>query len=420
MNERRLLLGITGGIAAYKTPYLIRLFRNEGVLVKTVVTPNALQFVTRVTLESLGGAPVACDMFEKNEHDYEHLELARWAQVMVVAPATANTLAKFAGGVADNLLSTIFVARKCPVVLAPAMNDNMMADHTVARNLKILRENGCAVCEPGTGALACGSTGPGRMAEPEIIFEKAMLCFRERSVLEGRRVLVTAGATRERLDPVRFITNRSTGRMGYAVAEAFLKYGAEVTLISGPSALYPPPGARFVQVESAREMHDAVMEVCDSQDVIVKAAAVADYTPERTEENKIKKGDGDLVLTLKRTADILGALGARKKKGQVLVGFSAETRDHLENSVAKLKKKNLDMIVLNDVAAADAGFGVDTNRVMFITAAGKAEAGPGKGKIMIRETGGMRVACEATPLMSKHRVAEALVGKIMEMMEAGD
>jgi len=413
MERRNLLLCITGGIAAYKAPFLIRLFQQNNLRVRTVATEHALEFVTAVTLEALSGFPVSSGLFDKKEHDYEHIELAKWADVMVVAPATANSIAKFAGGVADDLLSTLFVAFKNPVVLAPAMNDAMITDATVEENLRKLHEHGVRICQPVSGYLACGSEGPGRMADVESIVDAAMMCFSQRSVLEGRNVLVTAGATRERIDPVRFISNRSSGKMGYAVAEAFLKYGAQVTLVTGPSHIYPPPGAEVVRIESAREMHEAVTERSELQDIIIKAAAVADYTPAEAKDQKIKKSGDGLELRLERTPDILGSLGKRKRAGQILIGFSAETENHLKNSVRKLESKNLDMIVLNDVSSPDSGFQVDTNRVMFITPLDENADTTGK---EVRDIDGKLVELEATPLLSKHRVAEMIALKTIRII----
>ncbi len=416
MKEHNLLLGITGGIAAYKAPTLIRLFQQRNIRVKVVATENALKFVTPLTLEAITGFPVYDRMFEKQENNYQHIELSQWADALVVAPATANTIAKFATGVADDLLSTLYVAIKCPVVVAPAMNDSMLTDHTVGKNLNILRAEGASVVRPGTGYLACGTVGPGRMAEPEEIVERTMMYFSEISALGGKRVLVTAGATREYIDPVRFITNRSSGKMGYAVAEAFLKYGAAVTLVTGATSLYPPPGAEVVGITSAEDMYREVTAVSADQDIIVKAAAVADYTPADVSEQKLKKAEGGLTLNLKRTRDILGTLGKNKPESQILIGFSAETQNHIRNSVKKLKKKNLDMIVLNDVAACDSGFEVDTNRVMFIRKKTENDVSE-TGREYVKDVDGLHVAIDATPLMSKHAIAEKLVGKVIEMIE---
>ena len=413
----RLLLGVTGGIAAYKAPFLIRLFQKQGIEVKTVATAHAFQFVTRVTLEALTGHPVYHDMFAERQDTFGHIELAKWADLLVVAPATANSIAKFAGGVADDLLSTVFITLKCPVLIAPAMNSAMYVDAATQRNLRILRERGVNVCEPGTGELACGDTGTGRMAEPEEIFARAMLLIRDRTLLGGKKVLVTAGATRESIDPVRFISNRSTGKMGFAVAEAFARYGAEVTLVSGPASLIPPAGVDFVAVESAAEMNDAVVSRAPAQDIIVKSAAVADYAPVKKSDSKIKKSaDGaGLTLELARTPDILANLAAAKPKGQILVGFAAETDDHLSNAVDKLKRKSLDLIVLNDVRAKDTGFAADNNRVMFVRPAESLDDNTGWETKDIR---GVRIAFKATPLMSKLAIADELAAIVAKMIAA--
>lgn len=410
----RLLLGVTGGIAAYKSPLLIRLFQKNGIEVKVVATQHAFEFVTRVTLEALTCSPVYCEMFDER-NSIEHINLASWADMFVVAPATANTIAKFANGVADNLLSTTYITVKCPVLVAPSMNNAMYIDATTQHNLKILRSRGVHVCEPGIGWLACGAEGPGRMAEPEEIFEQAKLLVRDQTALAGKKILVTAGATRERIDPVRFISNRSSGKMGFAIADMLQRYGADVTLISGASSLMPPFDVKFVPVESAAQMNDAVMSCAADMDVIIKAAAVADYTPVAVSESKIKKSsDGaGLTIELTRTQDILANLAAAKQPGQLLIGFAAETNDHIKNAVGKLARKKLDMIVLNDVRATDAGFASDNNRVMFVRPA-KAAAEPESWET--KEVDGTRIAMKATPLMSKLAIADELARIIADML----
>ena len=410
----RLLLGVTGGIAAYKAPLLIRLFQKQGFEVKAIATKHAFEFVTRVTLESLTGYPVYHDMYAERS-EFEHIELAKWAELLVVAPATANIIAKFASGVADDLLSTVFVTLKCPVLLAPSMNSAMYLDTTTQRNLRALHERGAQVIEPVAGELACGDIGTGRMAEPEAIFERAMLLVRERELLAGRKVLVTGGATRERIDPVRFISNRSTGKMGYAIAEAFARYGADVTLVSGPSSLVPPYGVDFTPVESAAQMNDAVLSRAAGQDVIVMSAAVADYTPVAVADSKIKKSaDGaGMTLELTRTQDILANLAAAKPAGQIIVGFAAETDNHLDNAVGKLSRKRLEMIVLNDVRAKDAGFAVDTNRVMFVR---PAESLADNAGWETKEVGSVKIALKATPLMTKLAIADELAAIVAKMI----
>lgn len=418
---RRLLLGITGGIAAFKAPLILREFMKLGIEVRTVATLHALEFVTETTLSALSGAPVSTDLF-KERAEFEHLELTRWADAMVVAPATANIIGKFAWGVADDLLSTLYVAFRKPVVIVPAMNHNMWVADSTQKNLRTLMERGVKVVNPTTGMLACGDEGAGRMADVEDIVARGMSVFAEQSALAGKKVLVTAGATREFIDPVRFITNRSSGKMGFAVADAFHRYGAEVTLVAGPTELLPALDVKLVRVTSAEEMYNAVMAAAPDADVIVKAAAVADYTPETISEQKVKKGEGARTIKLVRTRDILKQLGENKKPGQVLVGFSAETENHLENAVKKLGAKNLDMIVLNDVKSADAGFEVDTNRVMVISRAigAAAEAGTAGGEdagtVYEKEVGGVRVMVRAYPLMSKILVAERIVEQTLELI----
>ncbi len=411
--ERRLLLGITGGIAAYKCPYLIRLFKQNNIEVKVVATSHAMEFVTRVTLEALSGQPLYMDMFGPRGDSYEHIELAKWADVMVVAPTTANCAAKFANGIADDLLSALFLTFKKPVLLAPAMNTAMYIDAATTRNLRILRERGVKVIEPDSGPLACGDAGLGRMAEPEQIFERVMLMFADRDALSGKKALVTASATRERIDPVRFISNRSTGKMGYAIAETLSMYGADVTLVTGPSSLVSPADVNMVRVESAQEMYDSVMARADSSDIIIKAAAVADFTPATVSESKIKKTGEGLTLELKRTKDILASLSEMKKEGQLLIGFAAESDDHFSNAVGKLIKKKLDLIVMNDIRATDAGFGTDTNRVMFVMPGHKGSPPEGW---QSKETTDADVFVRATPLLSKYAVADELVKIIIGMI----
>ncbi|HOO56215.1 MAG TPA: bifunctional phosphopantothenoylcysteine decarboxylase/phosphopantothenate--cysteine ligase CoaBC [bacterium] len=404
--ERRILLGITGGIAAYKSPFLLRLFQKLGMDVKVIVTDHALEFVTRLTLESLSGNPVYHGMYEERESDFGHIELSRWTDVLVVAPATANIIAKFANGVADDLLSTTYLTLKCPVVVAPAMNDAMYSDPVTQENLEKLRRMGVHIVEPESGWLACGASGTGRMAEPETICARTELLLRDISALEGKKVLVTAGATREAIDPVRFISNRSSGKMGYAVAGAFAVYGADVTLVSGPAGLTCPANVELVRVDSASDMCEAVLSRADESDIIVKAAAVADFTPETVNDSKIKKQGDGMVLRLKRTSDILATLAERKKEGQILVGFAAETDDHVLNAAGKLKKKKLDMIVLNDVRAVDAGFAVDTNRVVLIRPYND-DAGEAGWKV--KEVDGGRYGILELPLMTKLEVADKIV-----------
>lgn len=416
---RRLLYGITGGIAAYKAPLLIREFQKRDVAVQCVLTRHALEFVTPVTLSALTGMPVHTSMFEEQDSRFMHLELPHWAEALLIAPATANCMAKCAWGVADDLLSTLMVAIKRPVLMAPAMNHDMWMDNVTQKNTALLLGRGVRIIHPESGYLSCVEEGMGRMAEVDAIVERTMLCFTESGALTGRRVLVTAGATREPIDPVRFISNRSSGKMGYALAEAFLKYGAHVTLISGPCHLIAPKEVDTVRVTTAEEMFNAVCAHAEDADVIVKAAAVADYTPAQTAGKKIKKTSDGVSLDLVRTKDILKHLGENKKHGQILIGFSAETHDHLKNAASKLAEKNLDMIVLNDVAAADSGFEVDTNRVLMIWRADRGiKPLATEYTMQEKDIDGVRIAYEALPLMSKIRVAGEIALRAARLLDA--
>jgi phosphopantothenoylcysteine decarboxylase / phosphopantothenate---cysteine ligase len=411
---RNLLCGITGGIAAYKTPGIIRELTKRGITVKTVVTENALQFVTETTLRSLTGQPVYSKLFLESHDEFEHIELARWAHAALILPATANIIAKFANGIADDLLSTLFLTLKCPILLAPAMNEDMYLDPMTQRNLAALALKGVMSVDPSQGALACGTTGIGHLADETAIIEATTALFSMREKLGGRKVLVTAGGTRERIDPVRFITNRSSGKMGFAVADAFRRQGADVTLVSGPTNLIPPSAINFVPVESAQDMFDAVTRLSPKMHAIVKAAAVSDYTPVNIAADKIKKSDAGMTIKLKRTPDILAWLGAHRKKGQVLVGFSAETRDHLGNAASKLFGKKVDMVVLNDVAAADSGFDVDTNRVTFLYAPAVVKK---VATATAHDLKGAKIALEELPLMSKPAVAEEIVRRVAMLLK---
>ena len=417
MSTRNLLFGITGGIAAYKAPLLVRAFQEQGVNVKAMVTRNALQFVTETTLAALTGQSVYKDTFDTEDSNFIHLELPRWAHVMLVAPATANCIAKFTWGVADDLLTTARAALKRPLIVAPAMNHDMWVSDATQGNVRRLQSEGVRVVRPESGYLACVQQGAGRMAAIEKIVECTMQCFEESDALRGKRVLVTAGATREPIDPVRFITNRSSGKMGYAVAAALLRYGASVTLVSGPTDLLAPQEVETVQVTTAADMFHAVSERAPECDIIIKAAAVADYTPAAAAEHKIKKSGDGITLELARTQDILAHLGQNKRPGQLLVGFSAETQNHVKNAAGKLKKKNLDLIVLNDVAAADAGFGVDTNRVILIWPENAAAPDP-EFETMKKNADGVPVTFQALPLLTKIQVADRLVQTLIRMLAA--
>ncbi len=393
---KQVLLGITGGIAAYKAAELARLFIKGGAAVQVVMTPAATRFITPLTLQTLTGKPVFCDMFtEHSEAWIPHIELLDGVDLLVIAPATANTVAKMAAGIADNLLTTLYLAAVCPVVIVPSMNVNMFAHPTVTGNLDQLRAAGCRVMDPGSGELACGVYGKGRMPEPADIFNYALQGFRAHD-FKDINVIVTAGPTREPLDPVRYISNPSTGLMGYAVARALQERGAKVTLISGPTALKVPPAVTLVPVTTAGEMHQAVIDRFAQCRLVIKAAAVSDFRPTLCSGQKVKKSDAALTLNLTPTADILMELG-RRKKNQVLVGFAAETENVLENARDKLNRKNLDLIVVNDLAEKGAGFASSTNRVTLIDRSG---------------------AVEELPLMEKEELAHRLLDRIAPLLSA--
>ncbi|RJQ85523.1 MAG: bifunctional phosphopantothenoylcysteine decarboxylase/phosphopantothenate--cysteine ligase CoaBC [Desulfobacteraceae bacterium] len=363
VQGRHLVLGVCGGIAAYKSVELLRLLMKENASVRVVMTANAAHFVGPMTFEALSRKTVCRTLFEtSDEAAVQHIHWAQEAEAVVIAPATANMIGKLAGGIADDALSTFMLAVACPVLVCPAMNTHMYESKAVQRNLQRLKEYGYAVLEPGAGELACGTTGPGRLPEPAIIFD-ALLDLLAPKDFSGRRVLITAGPTREAIDPVRFITNPSSGKMGYAIARAALMRGAQVTLVSGPSALTPPLNARVLQVTSASEMAAAVLAEMDRHDIVIKTAAVADFRPASVSDLKIKKEQAGLSIQLERTQDILKAVGERKQN-QILVGFAAETHDMDAFATEKLKAKNLDMIVGNIVGGADAGFNADTNRAI--------------------------------------------------------
>lgn len=358
---RKIVLGVTGGIAAYKAVELTSRLRKAGAEVHVIMTRAAQDFVTELTFREISGQAVVTSMWDKvPTHNVEHIALANLADLLLVAPATANFLAKAAAGLADDMLTTTLLATKAPVFLAPAMNTNMYENPVTQKNLRALAARGFHIIEPASGHLACGVTGKGRLPEPVDIARQVEAFFAKARDLLGRKVLVTAGGTREPLDPVRYLGNRSTGRMGYAIAQEAAARGADVVLVSAPSALPVPPGVRCVHVETAREMREAVLREFDDADVVIKAAAVADYRPKIVAENKIKKSEGEFTLVLERNPDILLELG-QKKRQQVLVGFAAETTKLEEYARGKLAKKNLDFIVANDVSRPDAGFAVDTN-----------------------------------------------------------
>ena len=363
---KKIVLGVTGGIAVYKAVELVSRLRKQQAEVKVIMTQSATQFVSPLTFREMSANPVVVSMWDEvHEFSIEHIALANWADLFVLAPATANIIGKIAGGIADDMLSTTVMATTAPVLVCPAMNSNMYLNTATQDNLKLLTQRGFKLMEPGCGLMACGTIGPGRLPEPAEIVAAIESVFDVVKDLTGKRVLVTAGGTREAIDPVRYVGNRSTGKMGYAVAEAALARGAQVTLVSTVS-LPAPVGAEIVSVESAEEMRQAVLSRYDSVDIVVKAAAVADFRPSVISEKKIKKaGEEVLTLVLQRNPDILQELG-QKKNRQFLVGFAAETHDLEAYAKEKIAKKNLDMIVANDVTASGAGFGTETNIVKFL------------------------------------------------------
>ncbi len=391
---RTVLLGVTGGIAAYKAAYLASALVKLHTNVEVVMTEHATKFIAPLTFEQLTGRRVMVDTFDRNfAHQVEHIALAERTDLVLIAPATANVCAKLAHGLADDMLTTTVLACKCPKLIAPAMNTNMYENPVTQDNLETLRRYGWQVISPASGRLACGSVGAGKLPEPDLL---AQYILREIALphdLAGRKVLVTAGPTQEALDPVRYISNHSTGKMGCAIARAAMLRGAEVTLISGPTALEPPPFVEVVNIVSAREMYDAVTARSAGADFVFKAAAVADYTPAEYHDNKVKKSDGDLSIPLKRTRDILQFLGDNRRKGQVLCGFSMETEHMVENSRAKLDKKHLDMICANNLKVPGAGFGTETNVLTVIT----------------------RDGAEELPLMSKEEAAHKILDKALEL-----
>ncbi len=378
LEGKRILLGVTGGIAAYKAVEAVSRFRKAGAEVRVVMTREATEFVTELTFREISGNPVTVDMWAPVQHwNVAHIALAEWADAALVAPATANVLAKAALGVADDMLTTTLLAVTAPIFFAPAMNCNMFAHPAVQQNIKTLEARGAHIIAPGTGKLACGVEGPGRLAEPEEIVSALEKYFVEGAQLSGVKVLVTAAGTIEPIDPVRYIGNRSSGRMGYALAEEAVARGADVVLVSGPSALTPPAGLqKFISVETAQEMREAVLREAETSRVIVKAAAVADYHPKTVSDQKIKKGDEELSIVLEKNPDILKELGQKKRPDQILVGFAAETQNLLQYAREKIEKKNLDFIVANDVTKPGAGFNTATNLVKIISRSGKIEELP--------------------------------------------
>lgn len=374
LSGKCVVVGVCGGIAAYKTAAVVSGLKKLGAEVHVIMTQAAQEFVGKLTFQTLSQNLVTDEMFaEPRKWDVEHVELAQKADLLLIAPATANTIAKLAHGFADNMLTCVALATEAPLLLAPAMNKNMYENPATVDNLQALASRGCKFVEPGEGFLACGATGKGRMSEPEQIIEAVIDEIAFDKDLRGLRVLVSAGATQEPIDPVRYITNHSSGKMGYAVARAAKRRGADVALVSGHTSLAPVQGVKTIQVGSAQEMHDAILENSANCDIIVKAAAVADYTPARTAEQKLKKSQGGMEIALRRTPDILQELGAKKPNGQVLVGFCMETQDLLLHAKEKLERKRCDYIVANNLFTEGAGFGVDTNTVTILGSDGSVQ-----------------------------------------------
>ncbi|MFW5637107.1 MAG: bifunctional phosphopantothenoylcysteine decarboxylase/phosphopantothenate--cysteine ligase CoaBC [Thermodesulfobacteriota bacterium] len=396
LQDKQLILGVCGGIAAYKSVELLRLMTKQGARVRVVMTRHAGEFVAPLTFEALSGEPVCIDLFDRTDRDasIRHIDWAQEADAAVIAPATANLVAKLANGTADDALSTFLLAMICPVLVCPSMNTHMYQHPSVQRNLDRLKTDGHRVLEPGAGQLACGTVGPGRLPEPEQILDRLIARLTPKD-LAGKRVLVTAGPTREFIDPVRFISNPSSGKMGFAVAAAAEHRGAEVTLVTGPTRLSDPADIRTIRVVSAREMAEAVFDHFEAADIIIKTAAVSDYSPRETADHKIKKGAEEMDLVLQKNIDILRTLGGRKRPNQFLAGFAAETQDLRENACKKMVEKNLDLIVGNLVGNPDSGFSADTNRVTLFY--------PNREK-------------EPLEIMDKASVAHRILDRIMERL----
>ncbi len=394
LKGKTVLLGVTGSIAAYKIANLASMLMKLHCNVHVLMTKNATNFINPITFETLTNNRCLVDTFDRNfEYNVEHVSLAKQADVMLIAPATANVIAKLVHGLADDMLTTTCLACTCKKIVSPAMNTQMYNNPITQDNLAKLRHYGFEVIDPACGMLACGDIGAGKMPEPEVLLDyilKEIACDKDMS---GMNILVTAGPTQEALDPVRYITNHSTGKMGYALARNAMLRGANVTLVTGPTNIKKPSFVNVVEVTSAQDMYEAVTSRADKQDIIIKAAAVADYKPATVSDEKIKKADGDASIPLERTQDILGFLGAHKKEGQFLCGFSMETENMLENSRKKLEKKNLDMIVANNLKTVGAGFGADTNVVTLITPSDETEL----------------------ELMSKNEVASRILDNILNL-----
>ena len=368
LKGRTILLGVSGSIAAYKTASLASALKKLGADVHVLMTQNATNFIHPITFESLTGNRCLVDTFDRNfQFQVEHISIAKRAELVMLAPASANVIGKLAHGIADDMLSTTVMACQCPVFVSPTMNTRMFENPIVRNNMRILEEYGYRLIEPTAGYLACGDTGQGKMPEPEVLLKHILQELAFKKDLQGKRILITAGPTREAIDPVRYITNHSSGKMGYALAARACMRGAEVTLVTGSTSLEPWPFVKAVQVTTARELFEAVTAISSHQDVIIKAAAVADYRPAQVSDQKMKKKEDQLFLELERTDDILQYLGDHKKKGQLLCGFAMETENLISNSRAKLTKKNLDMIAANNLKVEGAGFQTDTNVLTLIT-----------------------------------------------------
>ena len=368
LQGKTVLLGVTGSIAAYKIAYLASALKKLHAQVHVLMTKNATNFINPITFESLTGNKCLVDTFDRNfQFQVEHVSIAKQADVVMIAPASANVIGKLAHGIADDMLTTTIMACKCKKIISPAMNTNMYENPIVQDNLAILQHYGYEVIEPASGYLACGDTGAGKMPEPEMLLEYILREIAKEKDLSGRKVLVTAGPTQEAIDPVRYITNHSSGKMGYALAKAAMLRGAQVTLVSGPCAIEPPPFVKLVPIVTAKEMFDAVTSVSFEQDIIIKAAAVADYRPAKVFDDKVKKQEGQMSIELEKTDDILQYLGDNRVPGQFLCGFLMETQNMLGNSRAKLGKKHLDMVAANNLKVAGAGFQGDTNVLTLIT-----------------------------------------------------
>ena len=392
LKGKCVVLGVTGSIAAYKIASLASALVKLGADVNVIMTQNATNFINPITFETLTSNKCLVDTFDRNfEYNVEHVSLAKRADVFMVAPASANVIGKIANGIADDMLTTTIMAAKCHKIISPAMNTNMYENEILQDNLKKLEKYGMEIINPANGYLACGDTGAGKMPEPEVLLQYIIRTIAFEKDLEGKNVLVTAGPTQEAIDPDRFITNHSTGKMGYSIAENCARRGANVTLVTGPVAITPPMFVDVVNVTSAADMAEEVKKRATEQDIIIKTAAVADYRPSNPATEKIKKKDKDSSIELERTEDILAYLGANKKDGQFICGFSMETENMLENSRAKLEKKNVDMIVANNLKVKGAGFGTDTNVVTFIT----------------------KDDCKELEIMSKADVANCLVSEII-------